>query len=225
MGEDAGEWGVGSLVEAQDSRGSWYTATVRFVRGEGTEREVKVSFKGWARKWDEWLTRARIIECGAEPPPHPEAGNAGHIEKDLFEVEKLVSKRKRKGTVEYRVHWKGYGTGDRTWEPASDITERAITEYEDAHFGDLGSGVPFTLARAEIEDPDHHVDRCINWWVLAVGRECSLVLSRQREEFAARKVFTMQVCPPTFFVALQRAMAALAHDCPGAKRHALIRAL
>ena len=92
MGEDAGEWGVGSLVEAQDSRGSWYTATVRFVRGEGAEREVKVSFKGWARKWDEWLlaSSARIIECGAEPPPHPEAGNAGHIEKDLFEVEKLV---------------------------------------------------------------------------------------------------------------------------------------
>ena len=66
---------------AQDSRGSWYNATVRAERGEGAEREVKVSFSGWARRWDEWLfvSGARIMERGAEPPPHPEAGTAGHI--------------------------------------------------------------------------------------------------------------------------------------------------
>jgi hypothetical protein len=43
---------------------------------------------------------------------------------DVYEVEKIISGRYRKGgSVEYLVHWKGYDVKDRTWEPESNLNK------------------------------------------------------------------------------------------------------
>ncbi|XP_064640482.1 chromodomain Y-like protein 2 [Lineus longissimus] len=36
---------------------------------------------------------------------------------DLFEVQKVLSRRTRKGHVQYLIRWKGYGSENDTWEP------------------------------------------------------------------------------------------------------------
>ncbi|XP_072008612.1 chromodomain Y-like protein isoform X1 [Engystomops pustulosus] len=51
---------------------------------------------------------------------------------ELYEVERIVDKRKnKKGKVEYLVHWKGYDSGDDTWEPEQHLVncEEYILEF------------------------------------------------------------------------------------------------
>ncbi|XP_073534817.1 chromodomain Y-like protein [Phyllobates terribilis] len=51
---------------------------------------------------------------------------------ELYEVERIVDKRKnKKGKVEYLVHWKGYDSGDDTWEPEQHLVncEEYIIEF------------------------------------------------------------------------------------------------
>ncbi|KAM9307947.1 chromodomain Y-like protein [Gastrophryne carolinensis] len=51
---------------------------------------------------------------------------------ELYEVERIVDKRKnKKGKIEYLVHWKGYDSGDDTWEPEQHLVncEEYIHEF------------------------------------------------------------------------------------------------
>ncbi|XP_053323560.1 chromodomain Y-like protein [Spea bombifrons] len=51
---------------------------------------------------------------------------------ELYEVERIVDKRKnKKGKIEYLVHWKGYDSGDDTWEPEQHLVncEEYILEF------------------------------------------------------------------------------------------------
>ena len=42
-------------IQAQDAYGAWHDATIIAERGEGDAREVRVHFKGWKPRWDEWI--------------------------------------------------------------------------------------------------------------------------------------------------------------------------
>jgi transposase InsO family protein len=76
----------------------------------------------------------------AKPPLETEANPVSDIDEnvkdnivlnqpDVYEVEKIISGRYRKGgSVEYLVHWKGYDVKDRTWEPESNLNA-AILDY------------------------------------------------------------------------------------------------
>ena len=41
-----------------------------------------------------------------------------HEEEREYEVEAIVAQKKRKGKTFYKVHWKGFGPEDDTWEPS-----------------------------------------------------------------------------------------------------------
>ncbi|MBN3322789.1 MPP8 phase, partial [Atractosteus spatula] len=60
--------------------------------------------------------------AGAE---RPEPGDGGQEEEegDVFEVEQIIDMRTSKGEVLYRVRWKGYSSGDDTWEPESHLED------------------------------------------------------------------------------------------------------
>ncbi len=51
---------------------------------------------------------------------------------ELFEVEKILKKKKVRGTLQYFVKWKGYGVKRfSSWIPASDLTS-VNTDSENA---------------------------------------------------------------------------------------------
>ncbi|OCT74442.1 chromodomain Y-like protein isoform X1 [Xenopus laevis] len=55
---------------------------------------------------------------------------------ELYEVEQIIDKRKnKKGKIEYLVHWKGYDSGDDTWEPEQHLVncEEYIHEFNRKH--------------------------------------------------------------------------------------------
>ena len=39
-----------------------------------------------------------------------------------YEVESILDSRIRRGKLEYLVHWRGYLISERTWEPASNLS-------------------------------------------------------------------------------------------------------
>jgi hypothetical protein len=52
-------------------------------------------------------------------------------EDQVYIVEKVVSKRKSKGgKTEYLIKWQGYEESDNTWEPADNVSDDLITEFE-----------------------------------------------------------------------------------------------
>ena len=48
-------WRVGSKLQALDCRNMWCDATVIDARGNGCDREIKVHYMGWKKRWDEWV--------------------------------------------------------------------------------------------------------------------------------------------------------------------------
>lgn len=57
---------------------------------------------------------------------------------DLYEVERIVDKRKnKKGKWEYLIRWKGYGSTEDTWEPEHHLLhcEEFIDEFNGLHVG------------------------------------------------------------------------------------------
>uniref|UniRef100_A0A8C5R6D2 Chromodomain Y-like protein 2 n=1 Tax=Leptobrachium leishanense TaxID=445787 RepID=A0A8C5R6D2_9ANUR len=55
---------------------------------------------------------------------------------DLYEVERIVDKRKnKKGKWEYLIRWKGYGSNEDTWEPENHLLhcEEFIDEFNGLH--------------------------------------------------------------------------------------------
>nr|4HAE_A Chain A, Chromodomain Y-like protein 2 [Homo sapiens] len=55
---------------------------------------------------------------------------------DLYEVERIVDKRKnKKGKWEYLIRWKGYGSTEDTWEPEHHLLhcEEFIDEFNGLH--------------------------------------------------------------------------------------------
>ena len=51
-------------------------------------------------------------------------------EEDVFEAEKIVDSRKRKGKREYLVKWKGYSSRENTYEPAANLPKELIEAFK-----------------------------------------------------------------------------------------------
>ena len=56
------------------------------------------------------------------PPPPPPIEAQGEME---YEVEEILDSRRRRGRIEYLVHWKGYPRESNTWEPAKNVKNAA----------------------------------------------------------------------------------------------------
>ena len=48
-----GLWTVGTKIDARDTVRKWYPATIKEV----TETSFLVSFEGWSKKWNSWLSK------------------------------------------------------------------------------------------------------------------------------------------------------------------------
>ncbi|CAB4044270.1 Hypothetical predicted protein, partial [Paramuricea clavata] len=50
--------------------------------------------------------------------------------RELFEVERVISRRNRRGKVDYYVKWKNYSSLENTWEPEENLNAAAIRAFE-----------------------------------------------------------------------------------------------
>ena len=49
---------------------------------------------------------------------------------DVFKVERILRKRRRGGGVEYLCRWEGHGADEDSWEPALNVAEDLIDDFE-----------------------------------------------------------------------------------------------
>jgi len=79
--DDDGKWCVGSRLEALDQTVStahvWRKASVLAIDGKGPSRMVKVHFKGWNTRYDEWLTISGGRLRQGKKPEGPRAEEPG----------------------------------------------------------------------------------------------------------------------------------------------------
>jgi len=126
----------------------------------------------------------------------------------------MRKKSTRDGDVKYLIRWKGYSSAYDSWEAAEDVSEEAIEEFDDAKLnGPAKEPYVVTIAPDSIIAPNV-ADGLVSEWLDDVARKAAGLLSRQREEWACRKLFQMSPCPSWVFCALHRACTA--HEASGA---------
>jgi hypothetical protein len=212
---------TGDAVQARDGRYGWFDAVIVAERGEGEAREVKVHYKGFGTRYDKWV-RARDKACirGADEDPEedpPDWGDApGLVDAadSQFMVERIVRKKVAlDGTVMYLCKFVGHAKGE--YIPAEDVDSELVASFEEARAP--GPAGPYVLSLPETIAPDV-ADALVTEWGEDIGRKSAALLARQREEFAARQLFSMSPCPPWLFRALQRYFLKRAAAAFGARR-------
>ena len=209
-GGTPGIWPLGTRLQARDRVGAWYDGKIVSERGEGDCRDVKVHFEGFSKGQDEWIGAVsdRLLPIGIQTP-------------DTYEVEKIIGKRKRRGVTEYLCVWAA-SDNEQTWEPLDNISEDLIDDYEAAAAPEKKTYLkepaePYVLTQ-DISIDDSIADELVTEWVEAIGRKGAGLLSHQREEWAAKKFFSMSPCPLWLYRALHRGMRALGVGLEGASQ-------
>ena len=135
---------VGDKYDVQCSRLHWWHATVVEIAGDHADARIKVSYDGWAKKYDEWITAAAkvrkprgsdelVLETAAATGK-PTKGSLVHDNELLYKVKALIKKKVRGKHVKFMVQWDEYeGEKDEfTWEPKQNIEQSLIDAFETA---------------------------------------------------------------------------------------------
>ena len=66
-----------------------------------------------------------------EDEDEADVGNRGETEEEdeediEYEVEAILDVRRKNGTNEYLIKWKGYSSAENTWEPEENITDKSL---------------------------------------------------------------------------------------------------
>ena len=84
---------------------------------------MKVHFLGFSKSQDEWIGAASGNQSG-KLVPH------GEETPDVFKVERILRKRRRGLGFEYFCRWEGYGAEEDSWEPADNVADDLIEDFE-----------------------------------------------------------------------------------------------
>ena len=137
---------VGQLVDALDDFGYWYAAKIKSVDGSGNRARVTAGFIGYGLSEDRnYAARDAGIRVRLPPPEikaerakrkrdleesHDWGDTTGRRDDGTWEIEKIVGKRTRKCTTEYKVRWLGWAAAHDEWH--SGLEPEIIEEYEEA---------------------------------------------------------------------------------------------
>ena len=133
-------YSVGAAVEVKHWRGLWYRAEVTEVDTSLSPPWHKVTYDGFAKKYDEWVDEPHLIrnprggtKTAMESAKKAHGSTVGVVVKDgevFYEVEKIIRVRKL-GPRPILVKWKGYEghERERTWEPRRNVPQHVLDEY------------------------------------------------------------------------------------------------
>ena len=207
---------ISDWVQAHDGRTGWYDAKIVDERGKDESREVKIHYNGWKHTHDEWLKASsdRILGEDEELPSEEYnwGSKAGHLEEDMWEVESIVKRKRQKNKDGFLVRWSGTNKEGEAWQPSwvalEDICPQLVDEFENPpeipalpYVETVAASIPHEIA-----------DELVGEWADDIGRQAAKLLSRQRDEFACRRLFQMSPCPPWLFTALFRHYKAVANE-------------
>ncbi|KAE8597808.1 hypothetical protein XENTR_v10016607 [Xenopus tropicalis] len=102
---------------------------------------------------------------------------------ELYEVEQIVDKRKnKKGKIEYLVHWKGYDSGDDTWEPEQHLVncEEYIHEFNRRHSEKPKDNITIRSTRTSPNNARKQISRSTNSSVTRTSPK-SVTLSKESD--------------------------------------------
>ena len=127
---------LGSRIEIYYAKKNlWYGADVLEVKSvRGQYSRLRARYDGWRKAskgfWvtaDPALVRSETTDANREQ--RQLAGftdRTGHIDEDVWEVERLVEARGTGDATEYLVHWRGWAASHDSWEPADAIVDAAL---------------------------------------------------------------------------------------------------
>ena len=127
---------LGSRIEIYYAKENlWYGADVLEVKSvRGQYSRLRARYDGWRKAskgfWvtaDPALVRSETTDANREQ--RQLAGftdRTGHIDEDVWEVERLVEARGTGDATEYLVHWRGWAASHDSWEPADAIVDAAL---------------------------------------------------------------------------------------------------
>ncbi|KAL6074449.1 M-phase phosphoprotein 8 [Balamuthia mandrillaris] len=102
-----------------------------------------------------------------------DAGEGDEEEEDIYEVERIVDKRKKGRSVEYLIKWKGYPASANTWEKRSNLFCEELLEEFERQWGEKEK-----QAKKESNTPSRRE--------LAKQRQERLALKKQQEQQEAK---------------------------------------
>ncbi|KAL6065753.1 Chromobox protein 5 [Balamuthia mandrillaris] len=111
-------------------------------------------------------------------PSGSEGEDAGEEEEDIYEVERIVDKRKKGRGVEYLIKWKGYPASANTWEKRSNLFCEELLEEFERQWGEKGK-----QAKKESNTPSRRRE-------LTKQRQERLALKKQQEQQEAKTATT-----------------------------------
>ncbi|GAW11714.1 hypothetical protein ANO14919_010640 [Xylariales sp. No.14919] len=97
--------------------------------------ELRKSTRAAAESATQQITKQSKSPRTAAPKPSTSKTRTTALPKKVakveYEVELILDTRKKSGTTEYLVKWKGYHVSDSSWEPAANLTHcaRALKEF------------------------------------------------------------------------------------------------
>ena len=108
-------------------RSGSFTFMKAFASGDSSDSEPLPSCNDGATLQDANRVPAQGGQGSAAPSESKDAtGSEAEVEE--WVVDSIVAERKRRGRVEYKVHWSGFGSDEDSWEPASQLQDLEALE-------------------------------------------------------------------------------------------------
>ena len=225
-------WAVNDRLWARDRCYTWWEAVVVDEDGMDGARKLRIHFKGWNAREDEYI-KATSQRLRAEPPVTDEsepseseeselegAGDLdGHVRGRQYKVDKLIAKKVVRGETYYKTRFEGYTSKYDEWLHNAHISDDLIDAFEASRARARPARQPkvaFSLSAGN-EHLEHRTftQSLARPWLNKLFRRSAKLLSKTKQPCPRRKLLAGQVCPPWLFVAIRDVLCEEATHCGG----------
>ena len=150
---------------------------------------------------------------------HDFGTTVGHVSGNVFEVEKLLKKRRRGGDVEYLVRFTGYDHKHDQWLTEEDVGTPCVEEYEASRRvsrgGKSAAADPVPYVLTVCPSADAHLMSLAAAWVRELGLQAVYTLEHTHEAHGGKQIAIVKPCPEWLVVAIHSTLSQRALELEG----------